>query len=232
MLRKMTWLVAIAGMVLTAPLAAQDKRVEASFLVGWTFSDGVSTDDSVPIFGEDGQPYNRVDPKDSFKWGFTAGFLATPNVEVGFQYGQQGSKLEASGEVFGTPTRELGDMKVTTYHGYFNYNFLEEDSPIRPYAMFGMGATNFGSVDLNTAAFGQVSTASETQFSTTWGAGVKFFPNPSFGIRAGVQWTPTYIKTDSEGWWCSPYYWGACWVVGDAQYSNQWDLGGGVIFRF
>jgi opacity protein-like surface antigen len=155
-------------------------------------------------------------------------------VEVGFQYGAQNSKLEASEDLagFNTPTLEIGDMRVSTYHGYFLYNFFEEDSPIRPYAMFGLGATKFGSVEFNTLTLGPLKTDSETQFSTTWGAGVKFFPNPSFGVRAGVQWTPTYIKTDSEGWWCDPYFYWGCYVVGDAQYSNQWDLNGGVIFRF
>ena len=30
--------------------------------------------------------------------------------------------------------------------------------------------------------------------------------------------------------WCDPY-WG-CYTVGDAQYSNQWELSGGVTLRF
>jgi hypothetical protein len=44
------------------------------------------------------------------------------------------------------------------------------------------------------------------------------------------RWTPTYIKSDAEGWWCDPY-WG-CYVVGDAQYSNQFELSGGIVLRF
>jgi hypothetical protein len=59
---------------------------------------------------------------------------------------------------------------------------------------------------------------------------VKFFPNPSFGVRFGAQWTPTYIKTDPGGYWCDPWF--GCYVVGEAQYSSQWDLSGGVVFRF
>jgi len=45
-----------------------------------------------------------------------------------------------------------------------------------------------------------------------------------------VRWTPTYIKSDAAGWWCDPY-WG-CYLVGNAQYSNQFDINGGVTFRF
>ena len=46
----------------------------------------------------------------------------------------------------------------------------------------------------------------------------------------GLRWTPTYIKSDAEGYWCDPY-WG-CYVVGDAQYATQFDINGGVTFRF
>ena len=55
-------------------------------------------------------------------------------------------------------------------------------------------------------------------------------PSPKFGIRLEARWTPTYIKSDSEGWWCHPY-----WVnpVGsDAQYANQFELSGGITLRF
>jgi hypothetical protein len=27
-------------------------------------------------------------------------------------------------------------------------------------------------------------------------------------------------------------YWGYCYVVGDAQYANQYELGGGITLRF
>ena len=50
------------------------------------------------------------------------------------------------------------------------------------------------------------------------------------GERYGVQWTPTYIKTDAEGWWCDPY-WG-CYLTGDPQYQNQFQFHGGVTARF
>ena len=45
------------------------------------------------------------------------------------------------------------------------------------------------------------------------------------------EWTPTYVKSDPGGYWCDPY-WGGCYLVGDPQYSNAWDLGGGVFIKF
>ena len=224
MLKRISALVTLAVVVTAAPAFAQDKRVEASVLLGWTFSDGV---DGTAVRAPDGNTYNRIDTADSFKWGFDVGVFTTEQVEVGFIFGQQMSKLTLGG----TATKDIADMNVMTYHGYVAYNLGDNSSKVRPYFMGGLGATNFPSVDYTRVVGGGTgSTISETQFSTTWGAGVKFFPSPSVGARFGVQWTPTYIKSDAAGWWCDPY-WG-CYLVGNAQYSNQWDISGGISFRF
>jgi opacity protein-like surface antigen len=216
-------LATLAVYACAAPAVAQDKRVEASVIFGYTFSDGVSGDS---VRASNGQLYDRVDPKDSFKWGLDIGALVNDNMQVGFLFGQQPTTLT----IGGTATTDVGDLTITTYHGYFGYNFGEADARIRPYLMGGLGATNFGSVEFTTLTGVQLTTDSGTQFSSTWGAGVKVFPRPNVGVRFGVQWTPTYIKSDAEGWWCDPY-WG-CYVVSDPQYSNQWDLSGGIAFRF
>jgi opacity protein-like surface antigen len=195
--------------------------VSANF--GWVFSDGVSGD---PVIAGDGNIYDRVDPKDSGAWGLSAGFLYSPNMEVGFLFNQQLTNLV----VGGTNEFEAGDMTVNSYHGYWGYNFGEAEATVRPYALIGLGATSFGSVEFTRLDGSAAETRGETQFSTTWSAGVKIYPSPNVGIRVGANWTPVYIKTDTEGYWCDPY-WG-CYLVGDAQYSNQLQLLGGVTFRF
>jgi hypothetical protein len=204
-----------------APAFAQ-AHVEISGFAGWVFSDGVSGD---PALGQDGQIYDRVDPKDSANFGFSVGVLASENAEVGFMYARQDTALVAGG----TNEKEFGDMAVTNYHGYFAYNWGSADSAVRPFFFGGLGATTFG--DVTGTVLGVTRTfGSETQFSTTWGAGVKFYPAPGFGIRIGAHWTPTYIKSDAGGWWCDPWY--GCYLVGNAQYSNQFQLNGGVTVRF
>jgi hypothetical protein len=221
MMSRVMAMVVLAIFVLAAPAAAQ--RVEVSGLVGWTFSDGVDGDG---VLAGDGNIYDEVDVKDSFSWGFDVGVNATDNVQVGFLFGQQLSTMVLKG----TAERELGDLNVNTYHPYVAFNFGARDAAVRPYLMVGFGATNYGSVDFTFANGTPGTTQSDTQFSTTWGAGVKAFGGSNVGFRAGVQWTPTYIKSDSEGWWCDPY-WG-CYVVGDAKYANQFQFNGGVVFRF
>jgi len=205
-----------------APAFAQSPHVEVSGFAGWTFSDGVSGNS---IVAGDGNIYDRVDPKDSGSYGFSVGVVVGGHSEVGFMFGQQLSKLELGG----TNTREVGDLKLTGYHGYFGYNFGEPDAQVRPFIFGGLGATSAGDVDTTIAGVSH-NLPGSTRFSTIWGGGVKFFPNPKFGVRAAVSWTPTYIKSDAAGWWCDPY-WG-CYLVGNAQYANQIQLSGGVTVRF
>ena len=114
---------------------------------------------------------------------------------------------------------------VYNYHGYFAYNFGDTDAAARPYILGGLGATQYGSLD---TAVGEI--GGETQFSSTWALGLKMFPGKNFGIRLEARWTPTYIKSDPEGYWCDPY-WG-CYTVADAEFSNQYELSGGIILRF
>jgi len=213
MIRKTVLTVAVATALTASAAWAQDPRVELSGTAGWTFSDGVNVgaiDDS-PI---------EVGPKDAFSWGARLGFNVSPNIELGFLFASQSTDLEATGLVSRTIPQT-----VYNYHGYVAYNFGDSDATVRPYFLGGLGATQFGSLD---TAAGQI--GGETQFSTTWALGLKMFPNPKFGLRLETRWTPTYIKTDPEGYWCDPY-WG-CYTVGDAEYANQFELSGGIIIRF
>jgi len=220
-IRRTTWMVAVA--VLAGSSAwAQSARVEISGTAGWTFSDGVSGDSVlVPGVGT----FNRIDPKDAFSWGVRLGFNVTDNVEIGALFDQQSTTLE----IGGTDTLDFGDLSVRNYHGYFAYNFGEADASVRPYVLGGLGATEFGSVRVNLGGESR-EVDGTTKFSTTWGAGLKLFPGETFGVRLEGRWTPTYIKTDAAGWWCDPF-WG-CYVVGNAQYSNQFEFSGGITLRF
>ena len=221
-IRQGAWAVAIGAVLAATPAQAQDPRVEIGGSVGWTLSDGVTFDG---VVAGNGNVYNSIEPKDSFSYTLNIGFLVNPNVEVGFLFGQQKSKLV----VGGSSDFEVGDINVDNYHGYVAYYFGHHDAKARPYFLAGAGATHYGGVPFTVG-----NTSGETEgnslFSTTWGLGVKMYPSPRVGINLGVRWTPTYIKSDATGWWCDPY-WG-CYVVGDAQYSNQFEFSGGLVFRF
>ena len=217
MVRKALLVVAFVAAASSA-VQAQDHRVELSGTAGWTFSDGVT--------GASGG-FVRVDPKDAFSWGARIGFMLGDNIEIGGLFNLQSTKLELGGD---SQSVDIADDKVYNYHGYIAYNFGDPAAHVRPYFLGGAGATQYGGITTN---FGGVQRelGGNTLFSTTWALGVKVFPGGNnFGLRFEGRWTPTYIKSDSEGWWCDPY-WG-CYVVANAQYSNQWELSGGLTLRF
>jgi hypothetical protein len=213
---------AIVGLATAHAAQAQDSRVEIGASAGWTFSDGVTFDG---VLAGDGNVYSGIEPEDAFSWGLNIGFFVNEQSEVGFLFSQQKAKLS----VTGTNTFEIGDQSVDNYHGYYAYNFGESDAAARPYILLGLGATRYGGVPFSVAGF-TGETEGSSNFSGTLGAGIKINPGPRFGLKLGARWTPTYIKSDADGWWCDPY-WG-CYVVGDAQYSNQFEFSGGILIRF
>jgi hypothetical protein len=218
-------LIVSAGLcaVMAMPSVASAQRVELSGIFGWTVSDGVEGDG---VLAGDGNIYDAIDIKDAFSWGFGLGFNVTENAEVGFLFNQQMSTLG----VQGTAEREIGDMTVTSYHPYYAYNFGTSDAPVRPFILFGLGATQYGSVPFTRLNGTSGETGGDTQFSGTLGVGAKIFGSANVGLRVGAFWTPTYITTESVGWWCDPY-WG-CYAAGDAKYANQFHFNGGVVIRF
>jgi len=222
MIRRTAWILALT-MALAVPAFAQAPRIEVTANFGWVFSDGVTGDG---IIAGDGNVYNEILLTDSGTFAVTFGVLATEGAEIGFQFSRQFSELQ----VKGTATSTVGSMAVDGYHGYFAYNFGAFDSPLRPYVMLGLGATHYDGVDFTSSLGEQRSTPGGTQFSTTLGAGVKVYPAANFGVKLGARWTPTFIKSDAAGWWCDPWY--GCYVVGDAQYSNQFEFVGGLVLRF
>src|SRR5512139_251307 len=173
MIRK-TILTAMAVALAAVTASAQGARVEISGTAGWIFSDGV-TGNAVTVPGVG--VFDSIGPKDAFSWGARIGFNVTPNVEVGFLFDQQMTKYELGG----TSTVDLGDVSVYNYHGYFAYNFGDSDASVRPYILGGVGATQYGSLSV-TAAGTTRDIGGNTQFSSTWGAGLKLFPSPKFGI--------------------------------------------------
>lgn len=199
--------------------SAQTPRIVLSGLVGWTFADGVSGNSN---------GFTRIDPQDSVHYGFSGGFMVNPNTEIGFLWRRQVTKIDLTG--FSGVTTLNDTMNIDGYHGYFTYYFGDPEAKVQPYFTGGFGATHFGSINLNNVG-GPAQSTGNTQFSTVWGAGLQFHATQNVGFKAGFNWTPIYIKSDPGGWWCDPY-WGGCYVVGNAQYANQFELMGAVTVRF
>jgi opacity protein-like surface antigen len=214
---------ALLVLAVTSAAWAQTPKVEFTGLVGWTLSDGVSGD---PYKAGNGKTYDRVDPDDSMNFGFSLGFFLSPSAEVGFLWRRQATALTLSGN----SVDKLADINIDGYHGYGAYYFGDPEGKVRPYIMGGLGLTHYGGISFTKASGQTADISGNSQFSTTWGAGVKVNASPNVGLKLGMQWTPTYIKSDATGWWCDP--WWGCYVVGSAQYANQLEFTGGIAFRF
>jgi len=215
---------ALLVLAVTSAAWAQTPKVEFTGLVGWTLSDGVSGD---PYKAGNGKTYDRVDPDDSMNFGFSLGFFLSPSAEVGFLWRRQATALTLSGI---NSVDKLADINIDGYHGYGAYYFGDPEGKVRPYIMGGLGMTHYGGISFTKASGQTADVSGNSQFSTTWGAGVKVNASPNVGLKLGMQWTPTYIKSDAEGWWCDPWF--GCYVVGSSQYSNQFEFTGGIAFRF
>lgn len=215
-------MVLICVLVVNPALWAQEKALEFSPFIGYTFSEGI--DVNAADIGN-GVMVNKLTPKNGISYGFQVDFLAVSNLAIGFQFSQQLSKLEAgiqTGE-----KRDLTEMKVRNYHAMFTYNLEEEGEPLKPFVFAGLGATQYSPDDIM-----RNNIDSSNRFSTTWGGGVKAYASEHVGFRFTIRWTPTYISSSPSGMWCSPYWPSDCWVVADANHSHQAEVSGSVIFRF
>jgi hypothetical protein len=207
-------------LVLLVPVAASAQVFEIGAHGGYTLTGGIEF--APTIVG--GNTFDEIRHVDSFSWGFTAGAKVRRGYGIGFLFDRQESRLEASGPLV---EMELSDISVDNYHGVISFDYPVPHNPSSAAFLFiGFGATSFGE-----ATFAGRSVDGPTEFSTTWGGGFKMYPNDgAIGLKLAIRWTPTYVKTDPDGYWCDPY-WG-CTTYGDPDYIHQVEFMGGVSYRF
>lgn len=213
--------VLIVGCVLVASTASA-QRLEASFNVGYSASEGLESDQR-PLLG---QLYDTLAVDSGASINFTFGVFFTEQLEGEFLWSRQNSRLQGDGPAGKLP---LSELAVYNYMGNLVYNFGGSDARVRPYAFGGLGATNY-SFGRNLLIDSTGDLGSETKFSTNWGGGVKFYVAPNVGLKVGVRWTPTLLKSEAAGIWCDPFY--GCWQLVDNQYSNQFETAAGITIRF
>ncbi len=215
--------IAIAALIATAVsgAVAQD-RVEISGFSGYTFSEGVDVTRGTLA----SEFIDHVDVGSSISYGGAINFWVDAQTQVGFQFDLQDSSLR----VKGSTNLEVTGMKVYGYHGIVTQHMGSSNSAVRPFALFGLGATQYSPSDLMGVSFD-----SEWRLSGTLGVGVKAYLNERIGVSFTGRWTPTYIKSDVAGVYCSPYwtpyYGGGCALMPDPDYSNQFEFSGGIVFR-
>src|SRR5213593_4293711 len=117
MVRRIT--IMCVALILVAASASAQKKVEASFNVGYGASEGITSDQTARL----GQIYDTLAVDSGASIGLTVGFFVTPKAEVEFLWARQNSRLQAEGpSVSALP---LSELAVYNYMGNFVYNFGE-----------------------------------------------------------------------------------------------------------
>jgi len=209
----------------TAGAAEAERRLEVGGNVGWTLSDGVSRTGGVT--GTSGFFATGITPEDGISYAFFASYFVNENVQLGVQLGRQESELR----VTGAPPVESGSIGVENYHAVSTVLMGDDQLQARPYFLFGLGLTRYSRVNFTGLDGVGRAFPSETRFSPTMGAGLKFYTRShKYGVNLGVRWTPTFLKDGSDGFWCDPY-WG-CFTAANSQFAHQVEFAGGVQLRF
>ena len=213
----------VALMAAASTAAHAQGRVEIAPFFGYTLSEG--SDFNAQLVN--GNLVDQLTPQSGMSYGVQVDYVDRSGWAGGFQFAEERSKLEVGFQGVGAGSQVVTDMSVKNYHGIFTYNVGRDGDTVRPYAFFGLGATHYS---FDPIQGNPVDGA--TKFSATWGAGVKVYATEHVGFRASGRWTPTYINSEAAGIYCSPYWIGSCWVVGDPNYAHQFETSGGVIFTF
>jgi len=214
---------------------AQDEKVEVSAGFGYTATSGFTVDPVV--IGA--TSINKIGVDSGFVYHIEGDYLFGENTSFGFLFASQKSKLSYRGTTIGvggsSGTTPIVDLNIYNYQFPFTYNFLDSDAKVRPFLFAGLGWTQFSPVSGTVnPSIGRPGTStqdlnSNSQFSMALGGGVKVFVTPKFGFKGTARWTPTYITSQADGYWCNFYY---CAVVGDLKYVNQGEFTGGLFVRF
>jgi opacity protein-like surface antigen len=192
---------------------ASAQRVEITAFGGGQLNGGL--DLSNPLF-------HRIEVHNGAAYGLAAGYALGDRYSLEFNWAY--NKADAVGQ----PSAGGSDVKLfildtNQYFGNFLVHLANREKRVRPFFLFGLGATN-----LSPAVTG---INSATRFAFALGGGAKYNFSRRFGLRFQAKWSPTYITSTSDGYWCDALF-GGCWAVSNSHYLHELDGTVGLTLRF
>lgn len=192
---------ALVLLALSTPASAQSW--EMSGMAGRTQS--ASLDNKAPELSD-------LDVQGGFTFGIEAARFFTPRWGAEVLWTEQSSALQLE---TGNGGADLFSMTVRQLHGNAVMQFGATDSRLHPFVFAGLGATFLTGDNLE----------SETKLSFGLGAGVKYFPWKTIGVRGQVRYKPTLLNDEDAGRYCDPF--GFC--QGNL---HQIEVAVGAVIRF
>ena len=183
--------------------------VEITPFVGYMFNSGLDVTSA---------DYSRLRVDGGTDYGFTVGTYFGNNISLEFMFNRQNSGLSVE-----STDQQILNLSINQYDVNFLYNWGTSESTTRPYVLFGLGSTHFNPHvnDLDLSGL--------NKFNLGLGAGVKTYFGKHFGLRGEFRYTPTYLNTTDDGFFCDAF---GCYVVSEVNRLHQVDITAGTIFRF
>ena len=201
---------AVCLFVLPANAAEKQYRFQLTPFAGYRF--GVTFEDS--------ETEVEYELDDSPSFGLIMNFPSKGNTEWEIYYSKQSTEVDAAGFV---PSENALDMDVEYLQVGGTYLFEQSKNAV-PYFVATAGVAKFSPDAPNTK--------SDTFFSVGAGGGWKFFPSSRVGLRLDGRFIGTFVDSNSRIFCQSGSAGGECAVNVSGKLLYQFELQGGVIFRF
>jgi len=215
-----TRLAAIASGLTAAVMALSLALPEAASARAWELFPFAGYTAKAEIDGAGSVVPGQVTVDGGLAAGFALGTTTPQNVGIEAMWTHQWSGITY--KPTGEPSMAVMDMAIDQIHANFLFYAPGQPyAPTKPYFLVGLGANIFNPSN-ETAE-------SQTEFTWALGVGVKRQVNEKVGLRVQLRYTPTYLSSSDEGYWCDPYY--GCYSVYDSNYLDQWDFTGGLVFN-
>ena len=131
-MKKNLLLAAIAWTVVAAPTAWAQRGIEVTPFIGGQINGGL--DLSTPL-------YNRLDVQNGLNYGVNAGYLIGKYGGVEFMWNHNQADTLAQ-SIGGGADRKVFGLKTNQFLGDYILHFNDRESRLRPFVLFGAGATN------------------------------------------------------------------------------------------
>ena len=159
--------------------------------------------------------------EDSASRGLILSFNWDENVQFEVMYSVQSSTLEGSDAVFTPAGSDIFDLDIDSWMIGGSYAWGQPVEPLRGFVGFSAGINHF---DPQTPDFD-----GDSQFAFSFYGGGRVRVARHFGLRFQAAWIPTYINSDTEVF-CNNL--GTCFEIADANFFHQFELLGGLTFKF